>query len=368
MAREAIFIGYRRDDTADVAGRIYDAMALRFGRERIFKDVDNIGPGVDFGDYIQTVLPRCRVALVLIGPNWIDSKDESGSRRIDDDHDWVRIEIETALASPGLLVVPVLVNGARMPRGEEVPESLRPLLRRNAAIIRRDPDFHDDVERLAAALRASVNTGVLDLSKIGGKESGAAPRSRGASRVPLMTLVAAALAVLAVAFGVLRLLPQLGAQTTEVHEPADEQASAPAQSTQAFLNEVRSRPGVEAMPSGLLIERRMRGTDQLLPRPTASATVLVHYEIRLADGSVVDSSFARREPAEFVLTRVVAGFSEAIQQMRPGDEILATLPMELGYGPDGSPPTIPPASPLQFRIVLLRFQEPGRPPVMAPGQ
>jgi hypothetical protein len=169
MAGEAIFIGYRRDDTADVAGRIYDAMARRFGKQRIFKDVDNIGPGVDFGDYIKRILPRCRVALVLIGPHWLDSKDENGLRRIDDHHDWVRVEIETALSTPDLLVVPVLVNGASMPLSEEVPESLRPLLRRNAASIRRDPDFHDDVKRLATAIRRSVNTGSLDLSKLGGK-------------------------------------------------------------------------------------------------------------------------------------------------------------------------------------------------------
>ncbi len=149
-----------------MAGRIYDAMSQRFGKQRVFKDVDNIGPGVDFGDYIKTVLPRCRVAIALIGPHRLESKDETGKRRLDDDHDWVRIEIETALATPGVLVAPVLVNGAQMPRGEEVPDSLKPLLRRNAAIIRRDPDFHDDLERLATAIRSSVNTGILDLSKI----------------------------------------------------------------------------------------------------------------------------------------------------------------------------------------------------------
>lgn len=171
MAAEAIFIGYRRDDTADVAGRIYDAIARRFGKGRIFKDVDNIGPGVDFGDYIKSVLPRCSVALILIGPHWTESRDSDGARRLDGEHDWVRVEIETALATPGLLVVPVLVNGARMPRNEDVPDAIRPLLRRNAAIVRRDPDFHDDVERLASALRTSVRTGILDLSKIGGETS-----------------------------------------------------------------------------------------------------------------------------------------------------------------------------------------------------
>ncbi|MCX7358266.1 MAG: SUMF1/EgtB/PvdO family nonheme iron enzyme [Alphaproteobacteria bacterium] len=222
MAGEAIFIGYRRDDTADVAGRIYDAMTQRFGKQRVFKDVDNIGPGVDFGDYIKSVLPRCRVALVLVGPNWLESKDESGNRRLDDDHDWVRIEIETALATPGVLVVPVLVNGARMPRGEEVPESLKPLLRRNAAIIRRDPDFHDDVERLATALRSSVNTGILDLSKIGGKAN--APASAAVKRKPPTSLlfggvIAAVLVLAAIGFGMSRWSPPQGAETAGQQTP-----------------------------------------------------------------------------------------------------------------------------------------------------
>ncbi len=222
MAGEAIFIGYRRDDTADVAGRIYDAMAQRFGKQRVFKDVDNIGPGVDFGDYIKTVLPRCRVALVLIGPHWLESKDETGKRRLDDDHDWVRVEIETALATPGVLVVPVLVNGAPMPRGEEVPDSLKPLLRRNAAIIRRDPDFHDDVERLATAIRSSVNTGIIDLSKIGGKASTPAPVTRErTNRTPLLIAgaIAAALALVAIGFGVSRWLPTEGTDSAQEQRP-----------------------------------------------------------------------------------------------------------------------------------------------------
>lgn len=134
----------------------------------------------------------------------------------------------------------------------------------------------------------------------------------------------------------------------------------------AFLDRVRAQPGVEARPSGLLIERVSRGANQSLPRPTAGAQVLVHYEGRLADGTVFDSSFARNEPAQFPLQAVVSGFSEAITQMRPGDEVIATFPMELGYGPEGRPPVIPPAAPLQFRIVLLAFQEPGGALVQAP--
>jgi FKBP-type peptidyl-prolyl cis-trans isomerase len=147
---------------------------------------------------------------------------------------------------------------------------------------------------------------------------------------------------------------------------ADAAENAAASST-AFLDQVRAQAGVEARPSGLLLERRAPGANQSLPRPSANATVLVHYEGKLADGSVFDSSFERGQPAEFPLGAVVPGFSEAIQQMRPGDEVVATFPHELGYGAEGRPPAIPPAAALQFRIVLLGFQEPGAQPVMAPA-
>jgi formylglycine-generating enzyme required for sulfatase activity len=169
MAGESIFIGYRRDDTADVAGRIYDALALRFGRHRLFKDVDSLTPGTDFGQHIRSLLPNCRVALILIGPNWIDAHDQTGRRRLDDPNDWVRIEIETALATPGLAIVPVLVNGARMPDADQLPEGLQPLARRHAANIRRDPDFQSDVSKLAEAIGGSVRSGMVNLGTIRAK-------------------------------------------------------------------------------------------------------------------------------------------------------------------------------------------------------
>jgi hypothetical protein len=267
MAGEAIFVGYRRDDTADVAGRIYDAMAQRFSKQRVFKDVDNIGPGVDFGDYIKTVLPRCRVALVLIGPHWLEAKDDTGKRRLDDDHDWVRIEIETALATPGVLVVPVLVNGARMPRGEEVPDSLKALLRRNAAIIRRDPDFHDDVDRLATAIRSSVNTGIIDLSKIGGKSAGPAPapsRER-TNRAPLLIggAIAAALALVAVGFGISRWLPTQDSETAEVQTATVE--SVPQDGTKA--QQPQTQPAPAQQPSAAPTTQSAATTP---PAPTAA--------------------------------------------------------------------------------------------------
>lgn len=131
---------------------------------------------------------------------------------------------------------------------------------------------------------------------------------------------------------------------------------AEADSAQQFLAEARARPGAQEQPSGLIVEFVRRGADQTLPQPGPTSAVLVHYEGKLADGRVFDSSIQRGEPAQFPLDQVVDGFSEAIQLMRPGDEVIAYLPSELGYKAEGSPPVIPPNADLQFRIQLLAFQ------------
>ncbi len=139
-------------------------------------------------------------------------------------------------------------------------------------------------------------------------------------------------------------------------------------------NEAPAIPGLGAevqeqsqtLPSGLELQFTRRGANQSLEQPTMDATVLVHYEGSLVDGGeVFDSSFARGEPVDFPLARVVPGFAEAITHMRPGDEVIATFPGSLGYGPTGSGP-IPPNASLRFRIALLAFQEPGGQPVQAP--
>jgi FKBP-type peptidyl-prolyl cis-trans isomerase len=112
------------------------------------------------------------------------------------------------------------------------------------------------------------------------------------------------------------------------------------------------------LPSGNVIQFQRRGPDQTLPKPSADAVVLVHYEGSFAEtGQVFDSSFQRGQPADFPLPAVVRGFSEAIQQMRPGDELVTTFPGALGYGPEGRPPMIPPNAALRFRIQLIAFQE-----------
>jgi FKBP-type peptidyl-prolyl cis-trans isomerase len=110
------------------------------------------------------------------------------------------------------------------------------------------------------------------------------------------------------------------------------------------------------LASGVEVHFQRRAANDALATPGPDASVTVHYEGSLvSNGSVFDSSFQRGEPAEFPLNGVVRGFSEAISQMRPGDEVITTFPAELGYGAAGRPPAIPPNSALRFRIVLISY-------------
>jgi hypothetical protein len=128
---QRIFISYRRDDSRGYAGRLQGDLSRRYSEEHVFRDVE-IPPGADFGEYITGLVDKCNVVLAIIGPRWLDARDREGERRIDDPQDWVRLEIERALARDGVEVIPVLVDGARLPPREELPESLLGLRRRNA--------------------------------------------------------------------------------------------------------------------------------------------------------------------------------------------------------------------------------------------
>ncbi|HKE41090.1 MAG TPA: choice-of-anchor D domain-containing protein [Casimicrobiaceae bacterium] len=125
-----IFISYRRDDAAGYAGRLYDRLAAHFGTDRVFMDVQGIEPGVDFVEAIERALRSCEILIVLIGKDWL-AADTGGRRRLDDPTDFVRLETVTAL-NRGIRVVPVLVEGVPMPRADQLPSDLLPLVRRQA--------------------------------------------------------------------------------------------------------------------------------------------------------------------------------------------------------------------------------------------
>ena len=113
-------------------------------------DVEGIEAGVDFVETIEKAVGGCDVLLAVIGRGWLDSKDSQGNRRLDAPQDFIRIETSSALAR-NVRVIPVLVEGARMPRAEELPDILRPITRRQALELR-DSRWEDDIQALIGVL------------------------------------------------------------------------------------------------------------------------------------------------------------------------------------------------------------------------
>ena len=145
-----IFISYRRDDASYPAGRLYDRLSAHFLQNQIFIDVDNLEPGTDFVEAIERSVGSCDALIAVIGKRWIVSPDEEGKRRLDNPDDFVRLEIATALKR-NIRVIPVLVDGALMPRSSDLPDDLKLLARRNAVEVSHSR-FNADLGRLIAAL------------------------------------------------------------------------------------------------------------------------------------------------------------------------------------------------------------------------
>jgi hypothetical protein len=146
MPGRRIFISYRRGPTTIYAGRLHDSLCMRLGDEDVFMDVDAIEPGADFVDHIEREVGSCEILIALIGRDWIDARDDEGRRRLEDPDDWVRLELETGL-NRDIRVIPVLVQGATMPRAHELPGDLAKLARRNALEIG-DTRWRYDFDRL----------------------------------------------------------------------------------------------------------------------------------------------------------------------------------------------------------------------------
>ncbi len=139
----ALFISYRRDDTAGFARAVYNALVTRFDRSQIFMDVDTIEPGLDFVRAIEDAVASCRVVVALIGRQWL-------TPRLAEPNDYVRIEIASALKRD-IRVIPVLVDGAEMPPAESLPADVAAITRRNGLPLTH-ARFDADIERLAAVL------------------------------------------------------------------------------------------------------------------------------------------------------------------------------------------------------------------------
>ena len=165
-----VFISYRRDDSAGYAGRIRDRLERELGRDLLFMDVDAIPLGSNFSKVLREEVAKCGVLLAMIGPNWPDAHDEHGNRRLDDPNDFVRIEIAAALHR-NIPVIPILLDGARIPKATQLPEDLKELALRNGMEIRH-ASFQDDMNRLIRGLKGHTDqAGAVDGVHLAGGES-----------------------------------------------------------------------------------------------------------------------------------------------------------------------------------------------------
>ena len=173
----AIFLNYRRDDSSGYAGRLFDNLITRFGRERVFMDIETLEPGLDFVDGIERAIRSCGAVIALIGPNWIRATNNQGQRRLDDPSDFIRLEISTAFKQ-GVRVIPVLVHNASMPTEGELPEPLRKLCRLQSFEIS-DNRWEFDVGRLGdvlAPLIAEPDVSTASDAARGDRRSSGGPR------------------------------------------------------------------------------------------------------------------------------------------------------------------------------------------------
>ena len=174
----AIFVSYRRSDSQGEAGRLFDDLVKHFGEHMVFMDVVGIEAGRDFRKAIEESVAQCGALLVVMGPTWLNAKDENGARRLDDPADFVRIETASALRRD-IPVIPVLVRAAEMPRAEQLPEAIRELAYRNCIELTH-ARWRSDIQLLVEALRRLV----VDSNPVGsgsGPHQSGSPARRGAA-------------------------------------------------------------------------------------------------------------------------------------------------------------------------------------------
>ena len=151
-----IFVSYRRNDSAGHAGRVHDRLNAEFGPDLLFMDVTTIPLGVNFVDVLHEAVGQCEVFLALIGPNWLDARDDVGNRRLEDPNDFVRIEIAAAL-NRTIPVIPILLGGTGALSRDLLPKDLEELAQRNWLEVRHN-SFHADMDKLIRELKSLLKS------------------------------------------------------------------------------------------------------------------------------------------------------------------------------------------------------------------
>jgi hypothetical protein len=132
----AIFISYRRSDAAGHAWALYRELCRRFDSGQIFFDRDSIEAGEIFPDRLRAGVTQCKILLALIGPDWLEVKDDDGRRRLEQPQDYVRQEIALALLLARKVIPVLLGDTTSMPEVERLPEPMQPLAQRDALHLR----------------------------------------------------------------------------------------------------------------------------------------------------------------------------------------------------------------------------------------
>jgi hypothetical protein len=388
-----VFINYRREDAAPYAGRLHDLLTAHFGEDQVFIDIDQIEPGEDFVEAINDKVGACDTAIVAIGPHWLGATDASGKRRLDDEEDFVRMEIIAALQR-NIRVIPVLVGGAKMPRKQDLPEALAPLSRRNAIELS-ETRFHADVKRLIEAIEKSFaatekkaepsaipvapspkpaavrppkpeskylpepSGGRKQLRKLGGTSSGnwLSLGFKVAVSVGLVALVAAAVAWFLMRQSIRPTTPAIASQQTPASvegapttEPKPSAASAPAIPTavaslpspapnataEKAILEIASVPSeVKVFQNGILIGITPMRRDDFMPGDTTLVLMKEGYlprELKV----IVNSNTALNK--EISLAQAAPPYEGTIRVRNKNDE--PAVPVSIALAPDSKSGTM----------------------------
>jgi hypothetical protein len=166
-----IFLSYRREDAGPYARLLQIELRERMPTAQVFMDVDSIDAGLDFAKVIAEAIDSCAVLLALIGRQWATITDDEGRRRLDDPDDLVRFEVQAALER-GVRVIPVLVDGARPLRRQQLPHELSTLARLNAFDLSYER-YQYDAERLLGLIQRVLSGGsdLPSTNEAAGKDS-----------------------------------------------------------------------------------------------------------------------------------------------------------------------------------------------------
>ena len=311
----AIFISYRRDDTEGHAGRLFEDLCERFGKDAVFMDVAGIEPGRDFRRAIEQQVASCGVLLAVIGKDWLNVTDGQGRRRLDDPYDLVRLETAGALKRD-IPVIPVLVHQAEMPRPEQLPDELKDLAFRNGVELTH-ARWASDVQVLIAALMPYVDAAPPPAPA---PVASPAPNAAQSRRHPgWVTGSLAALAAGGIGYSVWDHLPSTGEGPSAAVPGASNVALAPAPaplpssaahavapapppverpaSASVSLAPASAPQVVSAKPAGSAATKPRRVEAAVSPRPTAAAPPPTLESARAAPSSVPMRTVDRASPA-----------------------------------------------------------------------